>query len=247
MKMIQSGGRVLAAFLMLGALAGCDDTVGPEDSFAELNADLALFMADAVDEDLAVMALSVPAGVEGGPSLADVDRTTTRSRTFYDGSGAVMDSYDPLLTASITTVTETSGAISRSGLEMTLDRSRTMTVSGLEGEETERTWNGTGVDARTRIRTLDTGESRSYDFSGTSTTTDVVRSLDRDAHPWPLSGTITREVVVVILNGPNGDETRTRTVTVTFNGTQFAELVVDGEVFEIDLDQRGRTRVRRTR
>ncbi len=45
-------------------------------------------------------------------------------------------------------------------------------------------------------------------------------------------------MTVVIVNGPNGDETRTRHVVITFNGTQFATMTVDGESFEVDLSTR---------
>ena len=40
-------------------------------------------------------------------------------------------------------------------------------------------------------------------------------------YPYPLSGTVTRDVTVVIVNG-----------------TQFATLSVDGESFEVDLSPR---------
>jgi hypothetical protein len=56
--------------------------------------------------------------------------------------------------------------------------------------------------------------------------------------PWPLSGTITRHWVITITNGPNGDATRERTVVVTFNGTQFATITVNGETSELDLGTR---------
>lgn len=227
--------------LALG-LAACDSSTAPDEEF-DFALDMALIAADAVAEDLGVMGLSVPSGIAGVE--ANVERTRTRERTFFDAGGAEMESYDPLLTASILTVTETSGTASRGPLELTLERERTMTVTGLEGEESERTFNGTGTDARTRVATTDEFGTRSYALSGTSSTVDVVRSVDRIAQPYPLSGSITRSVTVEITNGPNGDEIRSTTITITFNGTQFAEANVDGETFEVDLDARGRNRVRR--
>lgn len=227
--------------LTLG-LAACDSSTAPEAEF-DFALDMALIAADAIAEDLDVMGVSVPSGLAGVE--AAVERTFTRDRTFFDADGAEMETYDALLTASIVTVSETSGTASRGALELTLDRERTMTVTGLEGEETERTFNGSGTDARTRVATTDEFGTRSYELSGTSSTADVIRSVDREAQPYPLSGRITRSTTVEITNGPDGDEVRTTEVTVTFNGTRFAEANVDGEIFEIDLDARGRDRVRR--
>jgi len=234
--------HLAAAGLLALGLAACDSSTAPAEEF-DFALDMALIAADAVTEDLGVMGLSVPSGIAGAEG--SVERTVTRDRTFFDATGAEMDRYDPLLTASIVTVTETSGAASRGPLELTLERERTTTVTGLEGEETERTFNGSGSQSRTRVVTTDEFGTRSYDLSGTSATVDVIRAVDRIAQPWPLSGTITRSITVEITNGPNGDETRSTTITVTFNGTQFAEANVDGEIFEIDLDARDRNRVRR--
>ena len=70
--------------------------------------------------------------------------------------------------------------------------------------------------------------------------------VPREDNPYPLSGTITRDMTAVIVNGPNGDETRTRHVIITFNGTQFPTMTVNGELFEVDLSTReGRHPLRR--
>jgi len=233
-------------FALLSALAlgltACESSTAPEEEF-DFAFDMALIAADAIAEDLDIMGVSVPSGVAG--IEAAVERTFTRDRSFFDADGAEMETYDALLTASIVTVSETSGTASRGALELTLDRERTVTVTGLAGEETERTFNGSGSDARTRIATTDEFGTRSYELSGTSSTSDVIRSVDREAQPYPLSGSIARSVTVEITNGPNGDEIRSTEITVTFNGTRYAEANVDGEIFEIDLDARGRDRVRR--
>jgi hypothetical protein len=62
--------------------------------------------------------------------------------------------------------------------------------------------------------------------------------VPRTDDAWPLSGTITREVTIVVVNGPDGDVTKSRTVVITFNGTNLATMTVDGETFEIDLSTR---------
>jgi len=79
-------------------------------------------------------------------------------------------------------------------------------------------------------------------MSSSSVITDVVRAVPKEENNpfvprekilYPLSGTITRDVTVVILNGRNGDETRTKHVVITFNGTQFVTMTVDGEPIEV--------------
>ena len=123
-----------------------------------------------------------------------------------------------------------------------------MTVSGLEGQETSRTWNGTGSGEASRSQHTDEHGDRSYDMSSTSVIEDVVRALPREENPWPLSGTITRTISVVIVNGPDGDVTREITAVLTFNGMQFVIMTVNGEDFEVDLAARESDRgVRRKR
>lgn len=179
-------------------------------------------------------------GGKGGPGHQDMARSHTV--TFYDAAGNVMEAYDAELTASINIVTEMSGTRETPRWTREISRHSDRTVSGLEGDETQHTWNGTGSMENDRVRFDDVNGNREYHMSSTSTTEDVVVALPRDENPWPLSGTITRIVKVSIVNGPNGDVEEERTVVVTFNGTQFVTMTVDGEAFEIDLaDRQGRT------
>ncbi len=75
-------------------------------------------------------------------------------------------------------------------------------------------------------------------MSMTSVIEDVVHPVPRAEDAWPLSGTVTREVTINIVNGPDGDVTKSRTVVIVFNGTNLPTMTVDGESFEIDLSTR---------
>lgn len=110
-----------------------------------------------------------------------------------------------------------------------------MWVTGLLGEETTRTFNGTGTESHSRTHVRDNVGTRTFEMDAQATIQDVVRAVDRVAQPWPLSGTITREWQIVIGNDGIDDVVRTRTVIITFNGTQYATLTVDGETYEVDL------------
>jgi hypothetical protein len=248
-------GAAWAALVCAGllAVASCSDSGTAPDSFGEraTTEAAAALAADAVLEDLTLMDATVPLAsalasarpqvangpVDGRPGLFERDRTVT----FFDGDGNEQDAYDALTTASVHTVVDVAGEIERDNFSGSVERHRDMWVTGMEGEEVTRTWNGDGREAEERVRVSDQFGERSYHAEATSLIEDVVRSVDRAAHPWPLSGTITRHVVVTVTGGPNGDASRDRTVVVTFNGTRFATLSVDGEAsHEVDLGARER-------
>lgn len=237
----------VAALTAVVALAACDESTSEPDAALEtINDDVAMIAADIALEDLDVMNSLLPVGIARAPVAAAVmDYSRHREVLFFDAEGAEQDGYDPLLTASINTILEIEGEASRGDMSWSLDRSRDMWVTGLEGEETERTWNGTGSEDRSRARVLEGGAERSYEFEGDLLVEDVVRGVPRSENPWPLSGTITRDVEIEIENGPRGDESISRIVVVTFNGTQFVTMTVNDVEYEVDLAERGRDRVRR--
>lgn len=238
--------KILSFSLVFAGLAACSDTgVDPQMAETVLNEDVAVVTGAAVVEDLEVMSTVFPAA-SGAPALAGIlGYSRSRTVTFYDAQDVEQEGYDPLTTASIHTILTVEGEVSRDGYEWSLSRSRDMTVTGLEGDETERTWNGTGEEDRSRARFSASGDMRSYEMSGTLMVDDVVRGVPRAEYPYPLSGTITRNVTIEVTNGPRGDETITRSVVVTFDGTRYPELAVNGDIFELDLDATGPRRIRR--
>jgi len=246
MKLARIGGLAL---LSTFALAACNDANGPSELDQAIDEDVAIVAADAVLEDLQQMYVSIGSQAASGVSfdVAAPPRDFSRTVSFFDAAGVQQDAYNPITTASIRILIEMSGAVERDGWTATIARSRDLTVSGLEGEETERTWNGTSSTAVTRSQHTDENGTRSYEMSAAGTIEGVVRGVPRAENPWPLSGTITRSITVVITNGPNGDVTHELTVVVTFNGTQFATLLVNGEEFELDLAARESDRAVRRR
>ncbi|HSM06667.1 MAG TPA: hypothetical protein VK858_18730 [Longimicrobiales bacterium] len=244
MKTLYRMAPVLGALM---ALAACDDDgTGVEVLDQEaLDQDVALLAADAAAEDLAVMSDMLQWAGLGGPEAMARDLYRSRSVEFFDAEGLLQDAYDALTTASIHTVLEIQGEVERMNMEMSLSRTRDMWVTGLEGEETTRTWNGTGTEAHSRVRVSDTRGTRTYDMEGTLLVEDVVRPVPLTDRPWPLSGTITRTVTVEVTGGPDGDRTVTRTVVITFSGERIVTLTVNGVEYELDLAAQDRDRVRR--
>lgn len=210
------------------ALAACDDAAGP-DTDETMNADVAVVAADATLDGLSIMR---------DPGMG-MHRTGERARTitFFDASGVEQDGYDGATTASIRFTFDASGSVERETWSASVERHRELTVSGLAGQETTRTWNGGGTETIARSRTSDEHGTRTYELEGDFTIANVVVPVPGSDAPWPLSGTVTRHYAVT-RTGPDGEVTRERTVVITFNGTQTATAVVNGETFEIDLGTR---------
>jgi hypothetical protein len=72
-------------------------------------------------------------------------------------------------------------------------------------------------------------------MEGSTVVANVVTAAVRLPDTWPMSGTITRNHSVVRSDVVNGTKTSTRTSVVTFNGTQFVPLTVNGTAFTLDL------------
>ncbi len=243
--------RNLVIVLAVFGISSCSELgtePGPLEVGGAVGAAAAAAAADAVLEDLYQMSDVVPGGAEI-QAQKDSQKSKNRSKvkTFFDGNGLEQEVFDPITTASVHVVVTVEKEKSRDNFSASIKRHRDMWVTGLEGEEETRTWNGDGSGERHRARVSDEFGERVRDVKSTSLTEDVVRSVDRKAHPWPLSGTITRNIQVTITNGRNGDESRERTVVITFDGTQFATLTVNGEAsHEVDLATRkGRNPLRR--
>lgn len=245
--------RAIILVAGLGA-AACEGGTEPDTDLGDLNLAVATVAAEATLDDVASLALEtwgipfgvVPEGPGAHHPMAPGD-ALERSRTvvFYDESGAVMDSHDPLLTEAIEISVEVVGSLERPMWTGEVERHRDVRVTGLLGEETERTWNGTGSDEHASVRVVEEGDVERR-FESHATIDDVVVAVPRSENPWPISGTITRRVEVTVVNGPQGDVTRERTVVITFDGTQYATLTVEGEEFEVDLaDRQGRRPHRR--
>jgi hypothetical protein len=248
------------AAVAMAALGGCKDTAGPLTDDALLQ-NAALVAADAAVEDVTLARTPLGFGAQGvsaqgtatggrrGPLGGGMgiggSFSGTRDVTFYDANGNAQTAYDSLTTASIHFVLEVSGDANRDNWSASIDRTRDMTVSGLEGHETTRTFNGTGNETVSRSRTDSTGTASTFDMTGSFTIQDLVVPVPGSDPRWPLSGTITRNMSVTVVNGPNGDQTRSVTAVITFDGTSTATAVINGEAMQIDLSTRpGRNPIR---
>jgi len=263
-KVTRSITRAGACIIAAGLMSGCGDPAGL-DSIEDLAVrDMALVAADATLEVVntwgqpygfggtpqAVGAMGGPGsgfGSPGGRHGLGADGSGTRTRTFYDEGGTVQAEYDELTTERIEVETIIDGEVSRDNWTATVYRERAMTITGLAGEETHRTYNGSGSSETSGSRHTDDGD-RTYDMSGTFTYDDVVVPIPGSDPRYPISGTITRSMSSTRTNADGVVETREMEMTITFDGDETAIAIVNGEEYEIDLSTReGRRPWRRDR
>jgi hypothetical protein len=260
---MRSTARTLALFAAALLLTSCEDTQGPattdplEDEIADVAGSLA------ANDVLAMQGQGMPgfgtpgqlfppmfAGMPpcgGATPCPEAERdglTHSRTITFFDGDGAEQPAYDSLATASIRFQLAVTGTLVREYCSADIERDHDLVLSGLAGVETQATWNGSGSTSMLRTCTYQDGV-RTADIETTSVVDDVVVPRGTTQH-WPLSGSIT-QTHRVVRDVLGGTATVERTAVITFNGTRYAELVIGGRTFTIDLAQRGERMPRRQR
>ncbi len=264
---------VLGAVLSLVVFTACQDGVGP-DSYQsnrpldnnELAMDVALVAADAILEDIDAWGsdfdFSIGLGFEAATSVNNeksskkfhpckpghhkIGWSCTRDVSFFDEAGNSQSQYDKLTTERVHAVTDISGDVSREKWSALVNRERDMNITGLAGENTHRTINGSGTVEVSKSKHLKDGSVREYDMTGSFTKTDVVMPIRGTKPRYPISGTITRSMQAQVVNGKKGDRAKSVEMTITFDGDSTANMVVNGEELEIDLTTRkGKNPLRR--
>lgn len=253
----------LFAATLLAACAGTSDTTAPDVdgvSASVVTADVASVAADAAMEDM--QSFRVNLGGVGLAFLTNFDRwerwdpcpyvaasqrfecptrtrngfTSTRSYAYADAAGAAQSAYSATTTAAVNYRYTLDGSITRRRFTSTVSRARDITFSGLLG--TALTINGTGSRETSRSRfsaDSTSGQQRSYELAASMRVTNVVLPAFRVPDAWPASGTVARDFTVVRTRADGTTQTVTRNTVVTFNGTQFVPLTVNGTAFTLDL------------
>lgn len=246
----------LAALPALILLAACGTEINaPLAEDEQIDLDVAAYAADATADDIVLMTTETDRVMlptfhtQDGCTRLGLFRircpqrhfgdniTFTREVTFLGETGNEQEFFDRDTTEAVNIVATFEGSRSKENVEITVNRQRDMTVSNLLGNEEERIWNGTGNAAVNRTRHSDEHGDRVYDMSSSSLVDSVIIAVPRQG-TWPRSGTITREVTVEVVGGVEDNRTRTRTVVIEFNDSQFATITINGETFTFDLATR---------
>jgi hypothetical protein len=235
--------------LVAAAMAACDQTTGIESLDEAMTIDAAVLAADATLEEVTLFRqpldfagfipgyappTRVRPGAPGGPGAFQGDFAGVRSVTFYDVNGIEQEAYDALETASVAIMHEVEGTIVRDLFTAQVFRARELTVTGLAGEETHRTWNGSGSSRMARSGVTEDGSERSHSAEESFTLTDVVVPIPGTDPRWPLSGTMTRQIVMT-RTSPEGTMTREFEIVITFDGSSIASARINGRLVQIDL------------
>jgi hypothetical protein len=259
--MYRNSARLLFTALVAGA-AACADSTAPASNLTDvmLTRDAGNDVAEATAQDIGEMVGSealigmpmatAPEGATPGgcswsaatgrfvcPTFTNPDGLTLdRSFAFYSG-GVAQQSYDASATDSINFQGALKGTLSRTGRTVWINTNRNMTVSGLAGAETQRSWSGTGTRTDSAHVTND-GVARRTRIHSVDQVAAVVFALPRSANPYPKSGTITHDITMTS-EADDGTGTRSRSATrhvvVTFNGTQIAQVTLGTTACTLDL------------
>ena len=146
--------------LVAGVVGACDNTAGLESIEDLALRDMALVAADETLEIVntwgqpysfggAPAATAAMPGIggfgqPGGRLGLGAEGSGTVSETFYDENGVEQADYDELTTERIDVEVIVEGEVARDDWSASVYRERQMTITGLLGEETHRTHNGTG-------------------------------------------------------------------------------------------------------
>lgn len=164
--------------------------------------------------------------------------TFTREVTFYDEDGnEQLDGFDQATTDAIHMVVQASGTREHSFWSASMERSRDMWLTELLSDA--HLLNGEGHSVVNRSGNPADGSERTFDMTVDVLWEDVVHLQPREDFPYPESGTITRDIFVEVTKDGEVIGGRDVTTVITFNGTQFVTLLVNGEAYEIDMAERG--------
>lgn len=164
---------------------------------------------------------------DGRVECAPVSRnglTITRSYAFYTVAGTAQPARDSL-TRSVNTQVSVKGTTTTPRGAMTVDRSSSVTVSGLARDAATHTLNGTETGTTSGTVTTDQGASATVNEVFSSITANVVVPKPFSATSWPLSGTTTRSSTLTVTRS-GATRSSVATEQATYNGTSVIPVVL---------------------
>lgn len=242
-------------------LTGCESSTKSEDdaSASEDNLTAVQLIAGdiASDTDGEFTELETIASYESGSvgkfGKNTIDTVITRPnmtislyRKFASTTGDSTDRYvdgsstSLVFKRSMTGVFSTPEGMTRNTRYKEINRYNAHTVTGLLPTETAITLNGNGTrsnfhEMKRTIRNQSVTDT--FSLTGSSTRTNIVINKN-DGDNWPESGTAVYNLTITKTksrNDKSGERTFTRTITITYNGTETPDVTVNGESFKLGL------------
>ena len=157
--------------------------------------------------------------------------TFTVTRAFFDAEGTELPSYGPTATR-LRITTRATGSIDTPHWDASIGRASILDVTGIEAARDTLQFDGAGNDtAQAHFTSFDGAHERWFYALG-SRSLDAVRLLkDRNANPWPLSGTARWDWAADRLRSNNREDVEVHvmaSVVITFNGTANPDIVING-------------------
>lgn len=244
----------LAALACAGALilAGCsgDNPVNP--GFTQADADDIAAQAGPAAAAGMIANLNAADGASSGVSgsaaarftplgagaFAQAETTFTQGNitytlgvTFYDADGNALTGYGPSAHRMLVT-TRATGAITDQQFTASLGHAGSLDVTGLEASLDTLVFNGASNDSvDASFTSLDGLRSRYFKWRSGAVLTNTDLLKNRQANPYPLSGTLTYIVHAERFTSgqfADVDKTWDATVTIVFDGTANPALTVNG-------------------
>ena len=214
---------------------------------ASASADNGGLMTEIEGTSSAVPMAVQPATIEG---VAAADTTFARGpfaitleRTFYDVDGLELRQWDPSAVR-VAIGSWVRGSVTGVRYQATVGRTGTLDVNGLAAAVDTLVFDGTATDTTdARYTSLDGLRTVDVHVLATRVLAGVRALKNRNVNPWPLSGTATWNLSVdKYANGPRGgiEVHYDAVVVVEFDGTQYADVTVNGRYrYRMDLQTGG--------
>lgn len=241
LRIILSGAAALALATACGHDSAAPTAVGPDDDPSEVLAADPMLGAAPGQATLPGLTMAPEATYQGSVSAGDrctysasagrllcdpVTRnglTVVRSVAFYDAAGLPQQRRDST-TRSTNTQVSVKGTTTTAKGTILVDRTSSLTVSGLGRGAATHTLNGTESGTTTGSITTSKGTVTVSETFQAATKDVVVRAEGRSA--WPLSGTTTRTATTTTTAAGAATRTSTSSEQVTYTGTSIANVVI---------------------
>jgi hypothetical protein len=245
---------LIAAAALVGVAACRQDSTSPpaliSDSqvtaavAASAGATIAGDVAALVGDEIAIALPNAAVGLDLFGSRAD-SVTLVRTRTCYDATDAVVADCALSTTRRIVFHVRMDGVRTGAAVTGRVHRDRDWTLTrnfnaAAPPVEVSRTHDGAGAshDTLTYVN-ASTGVTRVHEEAAVDSVVGVTWTLPRLTHPWPVAGSVVRNVTVhVTADGPTSHETRdaTRRVAVDFPPDAQGNVVLHINALTCDLN-----------
>jgi len=244
-----------ALALLAASIAGCGKSaspVAPNAGLSQSDADEVAQQVSATvsgqsNASMGATSAAPVSGSRGASAQAVMSDTTftigaitwTLTRNWYDAGGNAQASYNPVTTVRMIASARGTGSISGTNFQGSYGGYGLLDVSGVSMLQDTLTTQATHADTLQSTFTSINNVTRQFYCVQSSNWVDVRQLKPVSSNPWPLSGTATFHVDADRLRSSNRGDVEAHlvaTVVITFNGTRYPNVTIDGKYsYQFDL------------